>query len=135
MAVVVDCIVSSVIPIPKSKTLASLAKKVLRSEGMEGNVNLVFCDNDHVRKLNKQFRKLDKVTDVLSFLYEDEDILGEIYIAVAQTQKQAPKWKNSFYDELRRLVVHGSLHLAGFDHMNNRDRKQMRAKEDLYLGL
>lgn len=135
MAIKVNCIVSGDVAIPKSKDLSRLAAKVLRDEKMDGNVNLIFCENDHVRKLNKQFRKLDKVTDVLSFLYEEEEMLGEIYIASAQAKKQAPKWKNTFYDELKRLVVHGSLHLAGFDHMNNRDRKQMRAMEDLYLGL
>lgn len=121
--------------IPRPKSLARLAEKVLRGEGLRGRINLVFCENDHVRDLNKRFRKLDKVTDVLSFLYDEDDVLGEIYIASAQAEKQAPKWKNSFYDELKRLVVHGSLHLAGYDHMNAKDRKLMRAREDLYLGL
>jgi probable rRNA maturation factor len=130
-----ECIVDGSVSIPRPATLARLAEKVLRGEGMHGRINLVFCENDHVRELNKRFRKLDKVTDVLSFLYEEEDVLGEIYIASAQAKKQAPKWKNTFYDELRRLVVHGSLHLAGFDHMNAKDRKLMRAREDLYLGL
>jgi probable rRNA maturation factor len=130
-----ECIVSGSVAIPRSASLARLAEKVLKREGLRGQINLIFCDNDHVRDLNRRFRKLDKVTDVLSFLYEEEDILGEIYIASLQAQKQAPRWKNSFYDELRRLVVHGALHLAGFDHMNAKDRKLMRTKEDLYLGL
>jgi len=121
--------------LPRPKSLARLAEKVLRGEGLQGHINLVFCENDHVRDLNKRFRKLDKVTDVLSFLYDEEDVLGEIYIASAQAKKQAPKWKNSFYSELKRLVVHGSLHLAGYDHMNAKDRKLMRTREDLYLGL
>jgi probable rRNA maturation factor len=130
-----ECMVSGPIAIPRPASLARLAEKVLRGEGLGGQINLVFCENDHVRDLNKRFRKLDKVTDVLSFLYDEEDVLGEIYIASAQAKKQAPKWKNTFYDELRRLVVHGSLHLAGYDHMNAKDRKLMRAQEDLYLGL
>jgi probable rRNA maturation factor len=96
-------------------------------------VNLVFCSNAHIRDLNKRFRKLDKVTDVLSFIYSEPDVFGEIYIATLKAKSQAPRWKNTFYNELRRLVVHGSLHLAGFDHMNARDRKVMRAREDAFL--
>jgi probable rRNA maturation factor len=96
-------------------------------------VNLVFCDNAMVRELNKRYRKLDKVTDVLSFIYSEPDVLGEIYIATPQAKAQAPRWKNSYYDELRRLVVHGSLHLAGFDHMKAPERKAMRAREEAYL--
>jgi probable rRNA maturation factor len=135
------------LPVPNPKDLARLVEKVLRAElpkrrlgarrsgaRRSGVVNLVFCESAYIRDLNRRFRKLDKVTDVLSFIYDDEDVFGEIYIATAKAQKQAPRWKNSFYDELRRLVVHGALHLAGFDHMNGKDRKVMRAREDHYLG-
>lgn len=125
------------VALPDPKALASLARKVLESEGQSGRINLVFGDNALVRRLNRQFRKLDKVTDVLSFHYgEDDDpegVWGEIYIATPQALKQAPKWKNTFSDELRRLVVHGALHLAGFDHQKASDRLRMRAREDHYL--
>jgi probable rRNA maturation factor len=126
------------VPVPKPKELAALATSVLRAEGLDGRVNLVFCEDALVRKLNRQFRKLDKVTDVLSFHYgEDEDdpeaVWGEIYIATTQALKQAPRWKNPFFDELRRLVVHGALHLAGYDHMKATERLTMRAREDHYL--
>lgn len=123
--------------LPNPKSLASLARHVLQSEGQKGRINLIFGDNALVRQLNRQFRNLDKVTDVLSFHYgEDDDpggVWGEIYIATPQALKQAPKWKNSFFDELRRLVVHGALHLAGFDHQKASDRLIMRAREDHYL--
>ena len=126
------------VPIPKPKELAALATRVLKAEGQKGTINLVFCEDGMVRKLNRQFRKLDKVTDVLSFHYGEEeedagDIWGEIYIASTQALKQAPRWKNSFFDELKRLVVHGSLHLAGYDHMKAKERLTMRTLEDHYL--
>ncbi|GEM_PF-1003098 len=117
----------------KSTAANTSAAKTAIAKTAARTVNLVFCDNAYIRDLNKRFRKLDKATDVLSFIYDDEEVFGEIYIATLKAQKQAPRWKNSFYDELRRLVVHGSLHLAGFDHMNAKDRKAMRAREDLYL--
>lgn len=125
------------LPPPRIKDLVRLAEKVLRAELPKDagptTVNLVFCENAYIRDLNKRFRKLDKVTDVLSFIYDEDDVFGEIYIATLKAQKQAPRWKNSFFDEMRRLVVHGALHLAGFDHMNAKDRKAMRAREDSYL--
>lgn len=134
----VDWVDQGPIPVPKPKALAALASQVLTAEGQKGRINLVFGDNALIRKLNRQFRNLDKVTDVLSFHYGEDDadpggVWGEIYIATPQTLKQAPKWKNSFFDELRRLVVHGALHLAGYDHMKAKDRLHMRAREDDYL--
>jgi probable rRNA maturation factor len=125
------------IPVPRAESLARLCGKVLRAElpkpEQRGSVNLVFCDNGLVRELNKRYRKLDKVTDVLSFVYSEPDVFGEIYIATPQAKSQAPRWKNSYYAELRRLVVHGSLHLAGFDHIKASDRAVMRGREEAYL--
>lgn len=125
------------IAVPRAESLARLCGRVLRSEvpkpDQRGAVNLVFCEDAHIRDLNKRFRKLDKVTDVLSFTYSEPDVFGEIYIATLKAKTQAPRWKNSFYQELRRLVVHGSLHLAGFDHMRVGERKVMQAREEAYL--
>jgi len=125
------------VAVPRAESLARLCGRVLRSEvpkpSQRGAINLVFCEDSHIRDLNKRFRKLDKVTDVLSFNYSEPDVFGEIYIATLKAKTQAPRWKNSFYQELRRLVAHGSLHLAGFDHMHAAERKVMRAREDAYL--
>ena len=84
--------------------------------------------------MNRDFRGLDKVTDVLSFEWHCEGILGEIYIAEAQVRKQAPRYDNSFKAELRRMLVHGILHLCGYDHMKPVDRKKMRAREEEILS-
>jgi probable rRNA maturation factor len=125
------------IAVPRAESLARLCGRVLQQEvpkaSQLGSVNLVFCEDAHIRDLNKRFRKLDKVTDVLSFNYAEPDVFGEIYIATLKAKTQAPRWKNTFYQELRRLVVHGSLHLAGFDHLRVPERKVMRDREDAYL--
>jgi probable rRNA maturation factor len=139
----VELIASGPIKVPRPRALAALARKVLADEKVGGRINLVFCEDKVVRDLNRRYRKLDKVTDVLSFVYADspddpvpdpEEVYGEIFVATAQAKRQAPRWKNTFFEELRRLVVHGSLHLAGYDHIRKRDRDVMRPKEDYYLS-
>ena len=79
------------------------------------------------------YRAIDRTTDVLSFPFDDEDFLGEIYISIRRTEVQARKFNHSFDDEFCRLFVHGMLHLAGFDHITERDRKAMNLKENFYL--
>jgi probable rRNA maturation factor len=101
-------------------------------------VEIAFCADETVRALNKRHRKLDKVTDVLSFAWDpeegEEDFAGEIYIANTQAKRQAPRFNNNYFNELRRLVVHGMLHLCGHDHMKAGERARMRALEDRYLA-
>ena len=118
---------------PRALELSRLAKSVAKGEKLQGRVEIVFCSDETVRARNKEYRGLDKVTDVLSFGWEEDDFAGEIFIANPQAKRQAPRWNNTYYNELRRLVVHGMLHLAGHDHMKAGERKTMREKEDLYL--
>ena len=95
---------------------------------------MVLCPDERVRELNHSYRNLDKVTDVLSFEWNTEGILGEIYIAESQVRRQAPRYGNSFKAELRRMLVHGMLHLCGYDHLIPTDRRRMRAREAELLG-
>ncbi|MBF0433728.1 MAG: rRNA maturation RNase YbeY [Fibrobacteria bacterium] len=118
--------------IPRLTQLEKLASTIMKLE-RPGPINLVFCTNSYIRKLNHQFRRLDKATDVLSFIYEEPEILGEIYISVEMARAQAIKWENTYYQELKRLIIHGCLHLAGYDHHSKKDRNHMRKKEEAYL--
>lgn len=112
-----------------------LARKILLEEGLPENVNIVICSDETVRKLNHDYRKLDKVTDVLSFEWHEDYLLGEIYIARDQVKRQAPKFGNSFYQELKRMIVHGLLHLSGYDHHKAAERTVMRRRESEILGF
>ena len=117
-----------------------MARKLLAEEGKEDNVNIVLCTDEFVREMNKNYRGLDKVTDVLSFEWHEEfpgeeTMLGEIYIARDQVKRQAPEYGNSFFAEMKRVIVHGLLHLSGYDHMKAAERKIMRARECEFLGL
>ena len=119
---------------PLQDELAELCSKILEEEEQEGDVNIVLTDDQHVRQLNKNFRNKDKTTDVLSFPWNEEDFLGEIYISEQQVRRQAPRFDNSFENELKRMLIHGLLHLCGYDHMAPKERKEMREREEEILG-
>jgi len=117
---------------PWQKRLKLVAEALLKKEKKNKAVNVILCSDAKQRELNRDFRKLDHVTDVLSFIWDEPALLGEIYIAEGQVKKQAPLYGNTYYGELRRVLVHGLLHLCGYDHNNKKERKIMRDKESLY---
>lgn len=119
---------------PLEEELRRLSLEILTQEGQAGEVNVVISNDQHIRELNREFRKKDKTTDVLSFPWHDEDMIGEIYISEEQVRRQAPRFDNSFENELKRMFVHGLLHLCGYDHMEPKERKEMRTREEEILG-
>lgn len=119
---------------PIEEELRTLALKVLEEEEQSGEVNIILTHDDKLRSLNKEFRNKDKTTDVLSFPWHDEDFLGEIYISEPQVRRQAPRFDNTFENELKRMFIHGLLHLCGYDHMEAKERKEMRMREEEILG-
>lgn len=121
--------------VPWKKRLETLGRKLLMEEGLNSNVNVILCSDETIRKLNCQYRHLDRVTDVLSFEWHEPYLLGEIYISKEQVKRQAPTYGNTFYEELKRVYVHGLLHLAGYDHLKARDRVRMRKRECEFLKI
>ena len=94
-------------------------------------VNIIIVDNEEIKKINKEYRNIDNVTDVISFALEDVEfktpfrILGDIYISYEKVKEQALKYEHSEKRELYFLATHGLLHLLGYDHMNEEDEKVM----------
>ena len=104
-----------------------------------GIINVIFVNDVYIQSLNKAYRKKDESTDVLSFNYQNDDnhesnLIGEIYISVETAKKQAPKYNNSFQEELNKLFVHGVLHIHGYDHENDGDYKKMFELEERVLS-
>lgn len=107
-----------------------LTRQVARVAGKKyGEVGLAFVGDLDIRKLNRQYRRHDKVTDVLSFTYTTTPITGEIIICLPQAERQARRKKHTLIQELDILVTHGLFHLAGHDHMRIRERERMRVLE------
>ena len=95
--------------------------------------NIIFVDNERIHEINKEYRKVDRVTDVISFalednpdiVYEDFRLLGDIYIAIDVAYDQAIEYNHSREREVCFLATHGVLHLLGYDHMTEDEEKEM----------
>jgi len=113
----------------------------------EAEVSINFVNNKEIQELNRNYRQKDQPTDVISFALQEpvdgeldivgEDIplvLGDIVISVEKAEEQAREYNHSFERELCFLAVHGFLHLLGYDHMTEKDEKEMFQKQELILG-
>ncbi len=109
-----------------------MAETVLKSLELDNReVSILLTDDRGIRGLNRRFRNIDRPTDVLSFPMEDERLLGDIAISVETAIRQAGDFKVSLEEEMARLVVHGLLHLLGYDHVKGGTQAaKMRAKEE-----
>lgn len=93
-----------------------LIKKIVLKEKRKGKIDLSFVDDKTIRGLNKKFRRKDKPTDVLSFSYDGDKILGDVIISRATAERNAEKFGAAYKAEVKRLVIHGALHVLGYDH-------------------
>lgn len=135
--------------LPINNKLRNLAKKVVRevlaSEGIskKAEVSIVFVDDDYIHQLNLQYRGIDCPTDVLSFAMqegehmagpEEEIILGDVVISLPTAEKQSFEYGHSFLREAGYLIIHGTLHLLGYDHQDEDQKSAMREKEEAVLS-
>lgn len=118
--------------------LEKTVREVLKTEGLEDNyeVSITFVDREEIQRLNKEFRNVDRQTDVLSFPLDDdmnlpgEDImLGDIVICMDVAKDQAREFGHSLRREIMYLTCHSTLHLLGYDHMEEDEKRKMRARE------
>lgn len=103
------------VDIKNAKIAREIVKKTPKLDNKK--VNIIFVSNKEMRDLNRQFRGKDSSTDVLSFNLDEPEILGEVYICLAYMRKQG----RADVQEIERMIVHGLLHLAGFDHGDTYD--------------
>jgi len=104
--------------------------------------NIIIVDNDTIWKLNREYRGIDRPTDVISFALEDNTdfvdigfrVLGDIYISIDKANEQAINYGHSLIRELSFLSIHGLLHLLGYDHINKEDEEKMFSLQELILN-
>ncbi len=111
-----------------------MANEILKNEIGEVKVNIIFIGEKRMRDLNKNYRKIDSPTDVLTFVYNDMDLFGEIFICPKQVEKNAEKFRQPYLTELVRVVIHSCLHLSGYDHeLSDNRSEEMFNKQEKYL--
>lgn len=112
--------------------------KLVKSEGYKpGNLLIVFCTDNYLLKINRDFLNHDYFTDIITFDYSAPDtniLIGEIYISVDRVKDNARKYEVSFTVELHRVIFHGILHLCGYRDKSEKDKIEMRKMENQYLG-
>ena len=141
--------------IEENKEYEPIIKKVIEKCFEEEKIQnsklcmtIILTTPQNIRKINKEYRNIDKETDVLSFPmferdeldkkienndFEYEDVLGDIVISIEKVKEQAEEYGHSFERELSYMLVHGFYHLMGYDHIEEEDKKIMRPKEEKIL--
>ena len=121
--------------------LDAYTKYLLDYMKIDASFSVVIIDNERIHEINKEYRGIDRPTDVISFALEEneeyevkERLLGDIYISIDKVYEQAKEYNHSVKRELFFLVTHGFLHLLGYDHMNEKDEKEMFALQDDILN-
>ncbi len=122
--------------------LNGVIEATLKREKVENALfSIIFVNEEEIRKINRECRNIDKVTDVISFAFEDNEeilynnirVLGDIYICIPRMLEQARDYGHSAKRELSFLTVHGLLHLLGYDHISKSDEEKMFALQELIL--
>ena len=128
-----------------------VVNECFKNEGLDKlklYISITLTIPDVIKEINKEYRNIDKPTDVLSFPmfqrdeiqelikknYEVEDVLGDIIISIPRVKEQAIEYNHSFERELAYMVVHGFYHLMGYDHMEETEKEEKRKKEDEVLN-
>ena len=130
--------------IPELDTVQKVLYSAIEKEGLENTIfNVIIVDNEYIHELNRDYRNIDRETDVITFALEDDDtmvlpdgvrVLGDIYISIDKARSQAEEYGHSFLREICFLAVHGFYHLLGYDHMTPEDEKVMFGKQEEVLS-
>lgn len=123
----------------------AIIEQALKTLGIEDDVEVscVLVDDERIHEINREYRHIDRSTDVISFAMEDNDqfyvegmprTLGDIFISVDHAKKQAEEYGHSLRREMCFLFTHGILHLLGYDHMTDEQEKKMFGLQDQILG-
>ena len=121
----------------KDKTITWI-DQVLQKEGYRAeNINYIFCSDNHLLALNKQYLNHDTLTDIITFDNSEQgkNIEADIFISIERVKENARSLKKDFADELHRVIIHGLLHLLGLKDKTEVEKQEMREKEDACLSL
>lgn len=122
----------------KQKMLNNRWLKMVAGSEMRrlGAINIIFCSDNYILDVNMKYLQHDYFTDIITFDYCEKDVLsGDLFISIDSVRENAQFYGTEFADELNRVMVHGLLHLIGYDDHNEADIAEMRQKENYYLEM
>lgn len=113
-----------------------ISRVILSENKKEGDINYIFCDDEFILDINKQYLNHDYYTDIISFDYSvGNELHGDIFISVERVQENAEDFNVTFEEELKRVIIHGILHYCGYKDKSEEEEALMRNKEDEKIKL
>jgi rRNA maturation RNase YbeY len=125
----------------KNKTILKkwIVSVIEKKKRKAGDLNFIFCSDEHLLGINRQYLDHDTYTDIITFDYSKEDlkmpVSGDIFISVERVEENAKKFKKNFENELHRVIIHGTLHLLGYKDKTKTAKEEMTKEEDKSLKL
>ncbi|HNY59007.1 MAG TPA: rRNA maturation RNase YbeY [Bacteroidales bacterium] len=112
-----------------------IQKTILKEGKTPGSINIILCSDEYLVKLNEKYLKHDTFTDIITFDNSDKEIVsGDLYISIQRVKENALTYLQNTVDELHRVIIHGILHLCGYDDKSENESAKMRAAESFYLS-
>lgn len=124
------------VPFPKIKksNVKALIKTIISDHSRSlDNINIIFCSDEYLLTINKDYLEHDYFTDIITFQYSDTEISSDIFISLDRVEENSRSFSVPYITELHRIIIHGILHLVGYDDKTESDKSKMSLKEDFYL--
>jgi probable rRNA maturation factor len=124
--------------LPNPRKTSSWIKSIIKIEGATPKeINYIFCSDEYLRTINLEYLNHNTYTDIITFNYTEgnDDLTADIFISIERIKENALKFNSDFETELHRVIIHGVLHLVGYNDKTKTQKAIMREKEDAYLSL
>ena len=109
---------------------------IKKEKKIVGDITYIFCDDDYLLERNKEFLNHNTLTDIITFNYcIDNNISSDIMISIDRVKENSTIFENSFNEEMKRVMIHGILHLIGYNDKSEEEEELMRKKENFYLNM